>query len=303
MNNKIPILDFENVTENHNFYQRNYNKLQESCRDLKELMHLAFPILEYKFDDRWEISKLLFHFSLVSADAVCTLLTKPDYFYSESLVTSRGLYEKLVNSSYLLVCPEEEFKKYVEYAGYRQIKDKQKSQKCGDWEIGSTFDYESFPHKHKFEELKKTFRKQKRGDQNWSDKSILDKIEYFSESFQIEPIFFLSFHNLIWRISSEYSHGSYYGLIEHLKYTKNSQETDLNIENFSLNGITLIVYIITLYYNVLFEIYGNKFDISSITDNIRKKNIIKRTINYTDTSSSEEAMIFLRKNNEIFEQF
>jgi hypothetical protein len=103
----------------------------------------------------------------------------------------------------------------------------------------------------------------------------------------------MSLHELVWNISSEYLHGSLYGLIA------DSHRTNERFDDI----IVLLVDIIIIYHNVVIDIIGSKYDIKVVIDKLKELNAMQNIIKMNSCDKNSTDSIYVKIENGIYKVF
>lgn len=170
-----------------------------------------------------------------TATAIYELGEKPDYFYSEMMMLSRSLIEKLVNFNYLQIADESEYKKFFLHPHYRAFHNTEKSKHSATSKISIKYcDKDTLKTDPTMREALDTFS-ETNPKKDWSSLNVDRKISLISERTKIRTEFFLLNTLSIYSNASEALHGSLYGCalatgvyISEIN-SKNPDEVNLNL--------------------------------------------------------------------------
>ncbi len=155
--------------------------------------------------------KILLASSCSTGTAIYNLGKQPEYFYSEMIMLSRSLIEKLTNFTYLQIADSSEYKKFLLHPYYRAFHNTDRSKHDTKGKI--TFQFtgkEQLKDILQVQEALKIFSASN-SKMDWSSLNIDQKIAKISEKTKIQTAFFLMNTLSIYSNASEALHGSLYG--------------------------------------------------------------------------------------------
>lgn len=206
------------------------NKNTKKILTKESIETCAFELRKYWFSEltllkaavkciREEKSKkvlILLASSCTTGTAIYELGEKPEYFYTEIMMLSRSFIEKIVNFCYVLVADEDEYERFLLHPFYRMYHNFNRSKFAGD--IGVSIKYSGQSDIKKIPHIQKALSKfsETNPKQNWSSKSIDQKISILKQKTKIKVTLFLINTLSIYSNASESLHGSMYGASYHL---------------------------------------------------------------------------------------
>lgn len=195
-------------------------ELQKHINSLRQLLLSELSVLktvtQHTFDGRAGETKILLASACTTGTAIFELSKKPEYFYTETMMLSRSLIEKLTNFCYLQVCEDKEFRNFKIHPYYRTYHNFEKIKYAGQKSIKLKFDgKDSYKNNHLISEALKSFS-ESNPTLNWSSKNIDLKISVIEKKTNIAVEFFLMNTLTIYSNASEALHGSLYGCTFHL---------------------------------------------------------------------------------------
>lgn len=191
--------------------------LKSSVEELREYFLAQLTILrglsKMKLVGRAYEVRVILLSACSTGSAIHQLGDKPEYFYSEMMMLSRSLIEKLTNFCYLQVCEETDFERYLLYPYYRAFhnSDRKKYTPKGKMQIVYTGKDEMQKDTQVARALDLFSETNPR--MSWSSLNIDQKIAFLANNTQLRTEFFLMNTLTIYSNASEALHGSLFGCV------------------------------------------------------------------------------------------
>jgi len=153
-------------------------------------------------------------------------LGKQDDLLNECVMLARALLERAVNFCYLLVCDNDEWKRYWQYTKQKSFRKLNRSFEAAGRKV--TMEYSGLPDPSIDPVLKEAidaFTGPKGGEKTrWSTTSLSDRIGIIAEKEGVEPAVFLMNEMWVFEDASEALHGTFYGCSFHTGIYEPSNE-------------------------------------------------------------------------------
>lgn len=190
-----------------------------------------------------------------TAYAIAELIKNYSIYYNECVMLSRGLFERILNLCYLLVCDDEGFNEYrlhTKQKMYRKM-----DEKFTDGQHTASVKFSNIDLMFKDDDLQKAIKKftKKSGKElkQWPTISIPERIQLIGNKSNINTSMFLVYQLGWYTDASESIHGSFYGNIFHLgAHLPGITDVDKSMANLRKNATLLLmvcgemIYMLTL---------------------------------------------------------
>ena len=197
----------------------NYDHIHKLVREYYvQQVLLTKELFEYQYDELERIDNprvlSLYHLmlSIYLTGSAINLLTLNNYL-GESYMLARALLEKLINYMYLLVCEENEYKKYLNYTKQRGYRVLNRSFTAGNQKVelkwAGSVNLDDYPE---LKEAVSQFTSSKgKAVTRWTSLSLADRLNVIGEKATINITALMYSMLGIYEDASEALHGSLYG--------------------------------------------------------------------------------------------
>jgi len=212
--------------------------------------------------------------------AIHKLGESPEYFYSEMIMLSRSLIEKITNFTYLQVADKDEYRKFLLHPYYRAFHNSDKSKYTTNAKISIAYSgKEELKNIPKIAEALDVFSETD-SKKDWSSKNVDKKISAISEKTKIKTEFFLMNTLTVYSNASEALHGSFYGCaLATGAFTPGVNIKDLDSVNRNVLKNTALLYVqLGTMIDEVINFLSKKNKISSIRNASRKNQEISISV-------------------------
>jgi hypothetical protein len=212
--------------------------------------------------------KIILLSSCSTGTAIHKLGEKPEYFYSEMIMLSRSLIEKITNFVYLQVAEKNEYQKFLLHPYYRAFHNSDKSKYTAKARINILYNgKEGLKSIPKVAEALDAFS-ETNSKKDWSSKNVDQKISLISKKTKIKTEFFLINTLMVYSNASEALHGSFYGCaLATGAFTPEVNTKDLDSVNQNVLKNTALLYAqLGSMIDEVIKFLSEKNEISSLRD-------------------------------------
>lgn len=252
-------------------YPKVYNYFASESDLLRRLIEHQHSETKHIKDTRTDQLYLLLASIYSCSSAILTLLKNLAYL-NECYMLSRALLERVINYLYLLCCEEEEFKKFIMYNKYRQVRALDREVKVGEHiariKMSVPVNYDLNPELQ--EALDMFTSKKGKMINKWTPLSILERLDRIANLGKFDIRYLLVSNLSIYQDASEALHGSIYGFTFQFGTTKGKREDPANfVESVHGNACVLCVQLGTCLHT-LFESYNKTIEIDKLFQESRR---------------------------------
>jgi hypothetical protein len=208
------------------------NDLHDVVHELAECFGLQMASLRWALDHanggRLENIRIVARSSCSTGNAIRELGKEPECYFAEMTMLARSFIEKIINFCYLFVCDEDDYQNFLLHPYYRMFHNFDRQKSAGEKKFFLRFSGKDALRSHPTIDEALARFSENNPRQNWSKKSVDQKVAVLSGKSTIQVGFFLMNTATIYSNASEALHGSLYGCTFHLgRYEPSIDCTDI----------------------------------------------------------------------------
>jgi len=194
--------------------------------------------------------------SCQTASAIAKLSEHPDVFLGECYVLARAFIEKIINYCYLLVCDDEEHRRFIKHTIQKSYRKLDRKIIVGENELSLKHSpmVDCNAHPILKDSISEFTSKSGKEITRWTIKRLEDRIDIIQKNSKLKPIIFMMNVFSIYEDASEALHGTLYGCsFQGGYYNPNFDHTNPEEANKSVQKYTamLLWNLVLLFHQVI----------------------------------------------------